>query len=147
MTLQKTKEWLTTPSIQPYRVLVAFIGIGIVIFMDTDLYNSFPDLLKAGLYGGLVVICVLTRFSMVDLKEFAKRMRVVYEDKSMSLWEKIQAYTKIGMDAFLKAGENWEIYTDQQFELYRTEVEKEKEVEIEILKAEIVRLQKEIENN
>jgi len=124
--LEKTKTWLTKPTIQPYRVIIAFLGIAVVIFMDTDLYDSFSSIAKAGVYMGLMFICVLTRLSMMDMKQLALKLKQVIEDKTMSVWEKIQAFTQIGIDAFSKAGENWELYTDEQFRIYNQQIVEEK---------------------
>ena len=135
--LSKTKKWLNSPKIKPYQMILAIVGLMVVVFMETSLYQEFPDYAKLVIYGTLILVSILAGVSIVDLKQIAIKLREIMEDKKMSLWEKVKAFMTVGMEALSKAGESWELFHEEQFD----EVKQEK---IEDLQAEIKRLQTEI---
>ena len=132
--LTKTKEWMVKPRIKPYQMIIAIIGIMVVVFMDTSLYKEFPDMVKVLIYGSLILLTILSGISIVDIKEIAQKLKEVMEDKTMTLWQKIQAFMNVGVEALSRAGEGWEMFHDEQFD-------DAKQAEIDELKAEIKALE------
>lgn len=128
--LTKTKAWMVRPRIKPYQMIIAIVAIMVVVFMDTSLYKEFSDMVKVLIYGGLILLTILSGISVVDIKEIAQKLKEIMEDKKMSLWQKIQAFMNVGVEALSRAGDSWEIYDNEQFE-------NAKQVEIDTLKAEI----------
>lgn len=136
--LEKTRKWLITPTLKPYTLIVVVIGIMAVIFMDTALYDTLPDFGKVLFYGTLITLCALAGVSILDIKNLARKFKEVMEAKGMSLWERIQALMRIGIEALHLASEDWEVFTDEQFE-------DAKLLEIDKLNAQIADLKKELE--
>jgi len=137
--LTKTKKWLITPTLKPYQLIIVVLGIMAVIFMDTELYDSLSDFGKVVFYGGLITLCALAGVSIWDIKEIARKFKEVMEKKNMSLWQRIQALMRIGIEALHLAGEDWDVFTDEQFE-------DAKQAEIDALKLKIEKLQNDLKS-
>lgn len=121
----KTKKWLVTPSMKPYTLILVVIGIMAVIFMDTDIYDTLPDFGQVVFYGTLLTLCALAGISILDVKMIARKFKEVMEKKNMSLWARIQALMRIGVEALTLAGEDWDVFTEQQFdEVKQQEIDK-----------------------
>lgn len=141
------KKWFITPKIKPYQYIMSLIGIFLVIFMDTEMYDSWPDFVKLIFYGGIIMICTLAGISILDIKEIARKFKEVMENKSMSLWERIQAYTRIGLESFSKAGEDWDLYTNIQFEEYKAMLAQQKDDRVADLTTELEILKEQLKSN
>ena len=136
--LTKTRKWLITPTLKPYQLILVVLGIMAVIFMDTELYDTLPDFGKVLFYGGVITLCALAGVSIWDIKQIARKFKEVMEKKDMNLWARIQALMRIGIEALSLAGEDWDVFTDEQFEAAREDAKQE---EIVILRAEIKKLE------
>ena len=132
--LTKTKNWLITPVLKRYTLIIVVLGIMAVIFMDTDLYDNLPDFGKVVFYGTIITLCALAGVSIIDIKMIARKFKEIMENKNMTLWERIQALMRIGIEALNLAGDDWEVFTDEQFA-------DAKQQEIDDLKAKIEKLE------
>jgi len=101
--------------------------------MATDIFDALPDIIKVSIYGSTVLVGVLLGVSIFNIKQLAKDMKAIYEDKNMTLEEKINAYGNIALVILNKMGEAWEVYTNKQFDDV-------KQQEIDDLKAKIKQL-------
>lgn len=135
--LTKTKKWLNTPKIKPYQMILAIVGLMVVVFMETSLYQGFPDYVKFVIYSTLILVSILAGISIIDLKEIALKLKAIMEDNSLSLWEKIQAFMRVGMEALTKAGEGWELFHEEQFEEAKQETINDLKVQIKKLEIEL----------
>ena len=137
---KETISWLRSTKLTPIQLIYVFIATFIFIFMATDIFKALPDLAKVAIYGGSVLIGVLLGVSIFNIKQLAKDMKAIYEDKNMTLEQKINAYGNLALQVLYKLGEAWELFHNEQFE-------EAKQNEIESLKAEIARLENELEKN
>jgi len=130
---ETTYNWLKSTKLTPIQLIYTFIAIFAFIFMATDIFDALPDIIKVSIYGSTVLVGVLLGVSIFNIKQLAKDMKAIYEDKNMTLEEKINAYGNIALVILNKMGEAWEVYTNKQFDDV-------KQQEIDDLKAKIKQL-------
>lgn len=131
---ETTYNWLKSTKLTPIQLIYTFIAIFAFIFMATDIFDALPDILKVSIYGTTVLIGVLLGVSIFNIKQLAKDMKAIYEDKTMTPEQKVNAYGNIALIILKKLGEAWDLWTDEQFEDV-------KQVEIDTLKAKIKTLE------
>jgi len=131
---EATYNWLKSTKLTPIQLIYVFIAIFAFIFMATDIFEALPDIVKVSIYGSTVLVGMLLGVSIFDIKQLAQDMKAIYEDKTMTLEQKINAYGNIALNVLNKMGAAWELYHDEQFENV-------KQAEIDELKAEIKALE------
>ena len=118
-------DWLKTSKLTPVQMIYIFIAIFFFVFMSTDIFESFPDIVQALLYGGIVLTGILLGVSMVNVKKLAEEMKAIYIDTDMDLEQKINAYGSLALQVLTKLGTAWDMFHDQQFD----EAKKERLIE------------------
>ena len=129
-----TYNWLKSTKLTPIQLIYTFIAIFAFIFMATDIFDALPDIIRVSIYGSVVLIGVLLGVSIFNIKQLAKDMKAIYEDKNMTSEEKVNAYGNIALVILNKLGEAWQLYTNEQFEQI-------KQVKIDDLQAKIKELE------
>lgn len=134
-----TYNWLRATKLTPVQLIYVVIALFAFIFMATDIFEAFPDIIRVAFYGGTIVIGVLLGVSVVNVKKLAQDMKAIYIDNTMTTEEKVNAYGNLALRILFKFGEAFEIFQDEQFE----EIKQEK---IDNLQTEIKRLEIELAN-
>ena len=135
--LTQTYEWLKATKLTPIQLIYVFIAIFAFIFMATDIFEAFPDIIKVLFYGSTILIGVLLGVSIVNIKKLAQDMKEIFIDNTMTAEQKVNAYGNLALQVLFKFGEAFEIFHEEQFE----EAKAEKIVD---LQAKIKELQTEL---
>ena len=137
--LTQTYEWLKATKLTPIQLIYVFIAIFAFIFMATDIFEAFPDIIKVLFYGSTVLIGVLLGVSIVNIKKLAQDMKEIFIDNTMTAEQKVNAYGNLALQVLFKFGEAFEIFHEEQFEEAKTE-------KIEVLQAKIKELEDELKS-
>lgn len=111
-----TYEWLKATKLTPIQLIYVFIAIFAFIFMATDIFEAFPDIVKVLFYGSTVLIGVLLGVSIVNIKKLAQDMKEIFIDNTMTAEQKVNAYGNLALQVLFKFGEAFEIFHEEQFE-------------------------------
>lgn len=114
-TVASTKKYLGTPKLTPFQLLWVVIGIFYFIFMETEIFSGFPDLVKIIIWAGFMVVCVLLGVSVINVKKIAADLKTIYVDKNMTALEKVNAYGNIALSVLSRLGEAWDLLNEEQF--------------------------------
>jgi len=117
----QTYEWLKATKLTPIQLIYVFIAIFAFIFMATDIFEAFPDIVKVLFYGSTVLIGVLLGVSIVNIKKLAQDMKEIFIDNTMTAEQKVNAYGNLALQVLFKFGEAFEIFHEEQFEEAKTE--------------------------
>ena len=109
------KTYLGTQKLTPFQMIWVVIGIFFFIFMDTDIFNEFPDMLKIVLYASFMLICILLGVSIFNMKKIAADMKAIYEDTNMTPLQKVNAYGNLALNILSRLGEAFELLNNEQF--------------------------------
>ena len=137
----KTVNWLKSQKLTPIQLIYVFIATFIFIFMSTNIFDSFPDLIKAIFYGTVILVGVLLGVSLFNIKQIAADMKAIYLDTNMSVEQKINAYGNLALQILMKLGEAFEELNTVQFLGYDPE-KNTLESKIKDLEKQIANLEK-----
>ena len=137
--LTQTYEWLKATKLTPIQLIYVFIAIFAFIFMATDIFEAFPDIIKVLFYGSTILIGVLLGVSIVNIKKLAQDMKEIFIDNTMTAEQKVNAYGNLALQVLFKFGEAFEIFHEEQFE----EAKAEKIVDLQTKIKELEGLEKE----
>jgi len=137
----KTVNWLKSQKLTPIQLIYVFIATFIFIFMSTNIFDSFPDLIKAIFYGTVILVGVLLGVSLFNIKQIAADMKAIYLDTNMTVEQKINAYGNLALQILMKLGEAFEELNTVQFLDYDPE-KNALENKIQDLEKQIANLEK-----
>ena len=133
--LINTKEWLKGEKLKPVQLIYIIIAVFAFIFMETTMYEGLPDFVRTIIYATIIIGGVLLGVSSTNVKKLAIEMKAIFEDATMTVEEKLNAYGNLALIVLTKFGEAFELLNETQFDTLKYNKEKEE------LLAEIDRLQ------
>ena len=113
--LDKTKEKLNKKEISNLRFIIFLVGIGVFIFMDTEMFRNLEDALKILVYMSLWGTFAVFGIELMPAKEIGLKIKDIYNNKSLNLEQKCNEFGHLGMDLLHKAGEMWQVSLEEQF--------------------------------
>ena len=115
MVLKNTKHNLGTQKLTPLQLIWVIIGIFFFIFIDTDIFQYWPDIIKIIIYSCFMVGTLLLGVSLINVKKIAADLKSIYMNKNMTAEEKVNAYGNLALTVLSKLGEAWELLNEEQF--------------------------------
>lgn len=78
-------KWLNRPKITPLQFLIAFIAFFYFIYMNTELFENLPELFKALIYAGGLIMSALAGYSAIDSRRLGHLIKKTMRQKDKTL--------------------------------------------------------------
>ena len=114
--MDSVKEILGKKKFSIGQILTFLIGLGVFIFMETDLFKELNDIIKVIIYIALFGSFLVFGVDIFLTKKLALSLRDIIIDNKLTLEEKIMQITDNVCNALVKLGEAWEVFDKTQFE-------------------------------
>ena len=92
---------MKTPVVNPIQFVIAFIAIFYFMFMETEIYQGLPDIVKILYYAVPIVLGFLFGINLISYQELAKKIVEIFKDKTMSPEEKAEAMFDLAEEALI----------------------------------------------
>ena len=108
--------WINEKRITPLQLFIVVIGIFYFLYNDTEIIQSLPDIVKVGIYAGILVITAAAGISLVNVKEIATKIKDIMQDRKMTPHEKLNAMMGVALPLLSDIGDLWDVVTKEQFD-------------------------------
>ena len=112
--MQNSMTWLKTEKLTPIQLFYIIGAVFWFIFTQTTIYDSIPDIIKTIAFVGIVIGGLLLGVSILNTKKLALEMKAIFENKNMSLEQKINAYGNLALIVLTKFGEAFNMLNKEQ---------------------------------
>ncbi len=107
--------WLNEKRITPLQLIIVVCGIFYFINYETKIFKGLPDMIKVGIYAGILVMSVSAGISLLNVKELGVRLKGIILDRNKSAEQKINEIMTAIIPILSEVGDLWEEMTQEQF--------------------------------
>ena len=107
--IKTSLDWLRTTKLTPIQLFYVVFGIFVFIFMETQIFESLNDFIKAAFWITIVVVGILLGVSVFNVKKLALEMKAIFEENNMTNLEKVNAFGNLSVIVLSKFGKAFDM--------------------------------------